>query len=254
MSNLSIAGTSLEPLLFWKSGHSVTDAVNFARSSAATLARLGSGGMVAHVGPRPAQRLELYERESCPFSRKVREALSILDLDVIVHPCPEGGTRFRAKVEAKIGKYEIPVLVDPNRGIALHGSDEIVEQLFAHYGDGKVPLTLRSPKLTNASSKLASALRGNRGTDVEPSLEPTSLIELYSYEASPYCRPVREKLTELELPYLLHNVARGSARRPTFIARSGKMQVPYLVDAAREVAMFESKDIVDYLEKTYAAR
>ena len=40
---------------------------------------------------RPAKPLELYEYEACPFCRKVREALSMLDIDVIVYPCPRDG-------------------------------------------------------------------------------------------------------------------------------------------------------------------
>ena len=32
------------------------------------------------------------------------------------------------------------------------------------------------------------------------------------------------------LPYLLHNVAKGSAKRDAFVRLSGKMMVPYLVD------------------------
>lgn len=34
--------------------------------------------------------LLLYEFEACPFCRKVREAITILDLDVIFYPCPRG--------------------------------------------------------------------------------------------------------------------------------------------------------------------
>ena len=64
---------------------------------------------------------------------------------------------------------------------------------------------------------------------------------------------MREALCELEIPYLLHNVAQGSPRRESFVARSGKMMVPYLVDPNQDVAMFESADIVAYLERTYAA-
>jgi glutathione S-transferase len=63
---------------------------------------------------------------------------------------------------------------------------------------------------------------------------------------------VREVLSELELAYLLHNVAHGSAKRDTFVARSGKMMVPYLIDPNTNVAMFESADISSYLRKTYA--
>jgi hypothetical protein len=42
---------------------------------------------------RPKIPLELYEFEGCPFCRKVREAIIILDLDPIVYPCPKGEWR-----------------------------------------------------------------------------------------------------------------------------------------------------------------
>ncbi len=249
-----VAGTSVEPLLFWRKDHTVAEAIDFARRTAVTLARLGSGSRVAHLGPRPAKRFELFERESCPFSRKVREALSILDLDAVIHPCPIGGERFRAKLEGLGQRFMIPVLVDPNVDRVISDSDEIVHHLFEHYGDGKVPLPLRAPSIANATSKLASAIRGDHGTHMEPSREVDSLLELYSYEASPHCRPVREKLTELQIPYLLHNVARGSSRRAAFVERSGKMQVPFIVDATKGVSMFESHAIVAWLDATYGRK
>jgi glutathione S-transferase len=250
---LTIKGTSLEPLLFWKSGRSVAAAVDFASSTAATLARLGSGAYVRHLGKRPTKRIELYDREGCPFCRKVREALSILDVDAVIHPCPEGGTRFRANVEERLGKFAIPFLVDPNAGVQMSDSDEIVRHLFESYGDGEVPLALRATRVTDLTSKLASRLRGGRGTHVEASKSPGELLELYGYEASPYCRMVREVLCVLELPYVLHNVARDSPKRPAFIELAGKMQVPLLVDRAHDVKLFESDAIVRHLEQRYGA-
>ena len=76
-------------------------------------------------------------------------------------------------------------------------------------------------------------------------------LELWSFESSPYCRMTRAMLTELELPYLLHNVGRKSPRRAAFIARSGKMQVPWLSDPNTGTELFESKAIIDYLDQTY---
>ena len=58
-------------------------------SVTATLLRLGAGAQVAGVGPRPEQPLELWDFEGCPYCRKVREALSILDLDASVYPLPQ---------------------------------------------------------------------------------------------------------------------------------------------------------------------
>lgn len=56
---------------------------------------------------RPAQPLELYEFTSCPFCRKVREAVAILDLDVVVYPCPKGGSVWRQKAVELGGKAQV---------------------------------------------------------------------------------------------------------------------------------------------------
>jgi glutathione S-transferase len=63
---------------------------------------------------------------------------------------------------------------------------------------------------------------------------------------------VREVLCDLELPYLLHNVAKGSPWRPVFAERSGQGWAPFLYDPKAEVAWFGSRDIVAYLEAAYA--
>jgi glutathione S-transferase len=85
-----------------------------------------------------------------------------------------------------------------------------------------------------------------------PARQPGKPLELWSFEASPFSRLVREKLSVLELPYRLHNVAKGSPKREAFVQRSGKMMVPYLADPNTGVEMFESADIVAYLDRTYA--
>jgi glutathione S-transferase len=221
-------------------------------SFVASVARLGAGMEVGALGPRPEQPLELYEFEGCPFCRKVREALSILDLDAVVHPCPRNGPRFRPEVVRRGGKAQFPYLVDPNRDVALYESDDIVRHLFETYGDGGVPRVLALPLVTDVTSALASAVRLGAGGRYRTARQPTAPLELWSFEASPYCRIAREVLCDLELPYRLHNVAKGSPKRDAFVRRAGKMQVPYLVDPNTSAAMFESADIVRYLESTYA--
>jgi glutathione S-transferase len=227
--------------------------LDVATSLAATLARLGSGVSVGTLGPRPERLLELYEFESCPYCRKVREALSILDLDARVHPCPKGGTRFRPEVERRGGKQQFPYLVDPNTGKEMYESDDIVRYLFEQYGGQGVPMLLALGPLTDATAALASAWRLGLGTRARPSRAPAEALELYSFEASPFCRIARESLSSLELPYVLHNVAKGSPRRPAFVERAGRMQVPWLFDPNTQVSLFESADIVTYLEETYAS-
>jgi glutathione S-transferase len=223
-----------------------------ASSTAVSVARFGGGYRVQSTAKQPEKLLELYEFEACPFCRKVREALSELDLDAIIYPCPRGGSRFRPEAIAKSGKRMFPFLVDPNTGRSMLESNDIVRYLADTYGDGRVPLGLRFGPLTNASSAFASAFRIGKGRAAKPTKKPEKLLELWSFEASPYCRIAREVLTSLELPYILHNVAKGSSKRAAYIERSGKMQVPYLVDPNTGTSMFESAEIVRYLESTYA--
>ncbi len=228
-------------------------ALDLASSYAVSVLRAGAGMTVGALGARPERPLELYEFEACPFCRKVREALSILDLDAIVYPCPKGGARFRPEVVRRGGKAQFPYLIDPNAGVQMYESDDIVRHLFARYGDGNVPLSLSFAPLFHATSALAALSRPLSGVRVRPSREPAQPLELWSFEASPYCRLVREALCTLELPYVLHNVAKGSPKRDAFVARSGKMQVPYLHDPNTGRALFESADIVAYLEQSYGA-
>jgi len=226
--------------------------LDVATSVAATVARAAAGVSVGALGARPEKPVELYEFESCPYCRKVREALSILDLEAVVYPCPKGGPHYREHVKQAGGKAQFPYLVDPNTGKALYESNEIVRYLFAQYGDGRVPAVLAAGPLTDLSSSLASAFRLGLGTRYRPARTPEAPLELWSFEASPFCRIAREALCSLELPYRLHNVAKGSPRRDAFVERSGKMMVPYLVDPNTGTERFESAEIVAYLEQTYA--
>lgn len=222
-------------------------------SYGASVARLGFGLAASHGRRQPEKLLELYEFEACPFCRKVREALVAFDLDAKVFPCPQGGTRFRPVATALGGRAMFPYLVDPNTGTAMYESDDIVRYLATTYGDGVVPLALRLGPLTMLSSGLASMARVGHGGKARPSKLPAEPLELYNMEGSPFCRLVREALCELEVPYVQRNVGRGSSHRAAFVARAGKQMVPYLVDPNTGAAMFESADIVAYLDRTYGA-
>lgn len=226
-------------------------ALDVASSTLVTVLRLGAGMTARPAARRPEKLLELYEFEACPFCRRVREALSRFDLDAKVFPCPKGGTRFRPKVVAMGGKAMFPFIVDPNTGKHMYQSGDIVAYLAETYAAPSKPVWLGG--LSALGGSLASGARATRGVRARASREPGEPLELWSFEGSPYCRLVREALCELELPYVLHNVAKGSPRREAFVARSGKMMVPYLFDPNTGREMFESADIVKYLGATYGA-
>nr|WP_323192055.1 glutathione S-transferase N-terminal domain-containing protein [Halostella sp. PRR32] len=80
------------------------------------------------------------------------------------------------------------------------------------------------------------------------------MLELYQAEGCGYSATVRETLTELGLSYVVHNPRSGAGEtrneqtRDQLRTLGGDDQIPFLVDHQRGVTMYESDDIVDYLE------
>lgn len=231
--------------------------LNDAGSFAATLARLGRG-LYAKVSDAerdaPVKMLELYDYEGCPFCRKVREVLTELDLDYLSHPVAHGSPR-RDELKRLGGKLQVPYLVDPNTATKMYESDDIIDYLNEAYGGGRrAGWRIALPGLVDdIDSGLASAVRLARGTrcrepDARDGLAP---LTLYNMEGSPYCRKVREVLTELDLEFVVKNMPKGSPKRAELIERGGKFQVPYLVDPNTKKEMYESDDITDYLQERY---
>lgn len=221
----------------------------------------------------PAERPMLFDIESSPYCRLVREAASAMHLDLDIRPCPKGGKRFRPEAERLGGKQQFPLLIDSNTGVVLYESAAICAYLFKTYADCPAPVRYQALPTSKAASLLASISRGGKGIYLKPARVPTMPLVLWSFEASPYSRPVRELLCELELPYELHNLAKehwtevGPAtqrlkrgpyvpipggKRDHFMQIHGRVQVPYLEDPNTGVALFESEAILDYLKKTYA--
>lgn len=225
--------------------------LDLATSIAATVVRGFAGRSVGPLGARPDKPLEVYEFEQCPFCRKVREGLSMLDLDARIFPCPRNGTRFRPEAVRRGGRSQFPYLIDPNTHKEMYESQDILRYLFDTYGTGRVPVALSLGPITQMSSGLASAWRVGHASGLIASRPPEKPLELWSFESSPYCRLARETLCALEIPYLLHNIAKGSPKRPAFRERTGKLQFPYLEDPNTGAAMFESNEIVRYLQDTY---
>lgn len=237
-----------------------------------TLVRMGQGVSITKRSQQPEKMLKLYEFEGCPYCRLVREVLTELDLDVLIQPCPKGGSRFRPEVIARGGKAQFPWLEDDNTGAQLYESDEIITYLYETYAGRPVPLRWRAQLLQLPGSLAASACRIGRGLRAKTGRAPEQPLVLYSFEASPFARLVREALCEMELPYILRNTGRLHWRDwvlPSVRARFGvsgeseqrnrqylnsqfeHVTIPFLEDPNTGVAMGESAAILAYLRGTY---
>ena len=245
---------------------------NLGTSMIATLVRGTNGIQSTPAAVKPVKMLRLYDIENCPYCRLVREAFTELDLDAEICPCPKSGQRFRPEVLELGGKEQFPFLVDANTGVEMYESLDIIVYLFETYGKRPVPLKWRAGKLQTLGSMLASAPRMSQGMQAQPGEEPEYLLELYSFESSPYARPVRELLCEMEIPYILRSCGRTRAQewllpplrkalnitpdselhnRRTLQDMEGRVSIPYLYDPNSEQGMFESTGIVRYLRDTY---
>ena len=249
-----------------------------ASSLVATLTETGRGIMGPAFPKQPALPLKLYDMEGSPFCRRVREVLTALNLDVEIYPCPKNGQRFRPLVKQQGGKEQFPYFIDENTGDQLFESTAIIAHLFKHYSEtGEVPVQYQYKTNFPLVGITTSAVRAMRGIKADSSNtqreQPAQLLELWSFEGSPYSRLVRERLTELELPYKLHNVAKerwqdmgpavfrlkpgkyepiASGKRAVELPRmQNKMQVPYLKDPNTGKALFESQAILAYLDQQY---
>lgn len=85
------------------------------------------------------------------------------------------------------------------------------------------------------------------------------MLELFQAEDCPYCQKVRTTLTELGVSYVIHNPrtatkddTRNEQTQDELVALGGKDQLPFLVDHARGITLYESGDIIEYLEQHYA--
>lgn len=83
---------------------------------------------------------------------------------------------------------------------------------------------------------------------------PTPTLTLYVKTGCPYCAMVIHKLEDLGLSWEEKNVANPEISEELTKIGNGVRQEPYFIDHERGVSMFESSDIVDYLEKTFGGR
>ena len=70
--------------------------------------------------------------------------------------------------------------------------------------------------------------RIGKGGRYSPSTLPEEPLVLWAYEPSPFCRVVRERLVELEIPHFFKSVSRGSPKRQQMFDKYGKFQAPLL--------------------------
>ena len=73
------------------------------------------------------------------------------------------------------------------------------------------------------------------------------MLELFILENCPYCKKVMSYLDENKMEYRKIDITNEESKN-SLIQIGGKRQVPFLIDTERNVQMYESADIIEYLK------
>jgi glutaredoxin 3 len=78
------------------------------------------------------------------------------------------------------------------------------------------------------------------------------MLTLYYRPSCPFCRRVTAVVDRMGLQVEMKDIEDETFKNE-LMEQGGKVQVPYLVDSSNGTSMYESDDIVSYLQKTYGA-
>ena len=73
------------------------------------------------------------------------------------------------------------------------------------------------------------------------------MLELFILETCPYCKKVMAYLDENKMEYRKVDIA-NKENEESLIRIGGKRQVPFLIDKDRNIQMYESNDIIEYVK------
>jgi len=85
--------------------------------------------------------------------------------------------------------------------------------------------------------------------------EAAKALTLYQFHACPFCVKTRRTLHRLNVPVALKDAKNNEQDRQTLLEQGGKIKVPCLriEENGQTTWMYDSKVIIDYLDKRFAA-
>ena len=76
------------------------------------------------------------------------------------------------------------------------------------------------------------------------------MLDLFVLESCPYCKKVMSFLESEDIKYHKIDIT-NKASEESLIQIGGKRQVPFLIDTERNIQMYESDDIIEYLKTVH---
>jgi len=79
------------------------------------------------------------------------------------------------------------------------------------------------------------------------------MLTLYYKPSCPFCQRVLQMAENLHVEFDLRDVSDNETALSELLEKGGKQMVPFLVDTEKDVSMYESSDIIDYIREHYAS-
>jgi anaphase-promoting complex subunit 7 len=250
----------------WQTGRVSKDQINIAKTTldaclavggfVTNVLRLGRGSLVSdaasynavNVVPRPVQPIILYSYEGNQFSRLVREVLTELD---IVYELRSVGKKSRRREELAAfsgGTTQCPYIIDPNTGVQMAESIDIIRYLYRTYalwappnevleGISNILLPWVRPILSALAPVQAGLSTEEHGqyakeiaifkSKIEEEVKSEPVV-IYTYALSPFCIEAKKLLDNLDIDY--REISLGGEWIPGLIAQGGSQKRAALLD------------------------
>lgn len=75
------------------------------------------------------------------------------------------------------------------------------------------------------------------------------MLTLYYKPSCPFCQRVLQMAENFNVELELKDVSEDETAMAELLEKGGKQQVPFLVDTEKNVSMYESSDIIDYMRE-----
>jgi anaphase-promoting complex subunit 7 len=215
--------------------------------------RLGRGSLVSeaaasdafNVVPRPFKPLVLYSYEGNQFCRLVREVLTELDIVYELRSVGKHSSRREELADFSGGSTQCPYMIDPNTGVRMAESTDIIRYLYRTYalwtppseileGISKILLPWFRPILT----ALAPVQAGGEPSQYEKELAfhkskiekevASEPVVIYTYSLSPFCIEAKKLLDNLDIDY--KEISLGAEWLPGLIGQGGAQKRAALLE------------------------
>ena len=77
------------------------------------------------------------------------------------------------------------------------------------------------------------------------------MLRLYVKTGCPFCQKVLDYANQHNIPLQKRNIYDDEQNLKELLQLGGKQQVPFLLDESADISLYESNDIVEYLEQRH---